>query len=145
MSAWIWDSSLSVGIDVIDNQHRRIVEYINELDAAIAQKDRDSISLVLSELVDYTMTHFAFEESIMIDGGYPFADAHKKVHEAFASQVRQFQARFSQGQDISKRLRAELQIWLFNHIKRDDKDYAPYVKKVQKKGWIGGLVHRFFG
>lgn len=38
---WKWDASLSVGLDVIDNQHRRIVEYINELNAAIHDHDRE--------------------------------------------------------------------------------------------------------
>jgi len=145
MSTWAWDPSLSIGIDVIDNQHRRIVDYINELDEAISSNDRNDVSQVLRALADYTVTHFAFEESLMVKGGYPFSDAHRKVHESFARQVSQYQQKFSKGQDISRRLRSDLRIWLTDHIKRDDKDYAPYIKNMQKKGLLAGLRRKFLG
>jgi hemerythrin len=145
MNYWNWDSSLAIGIDVIDNQHRRIVDYINELNTAIVNKDKENMFHVLQELADYTMTHFAFEESLMDKSAYPFADAHKQVHASFAGQVTRYQKKFAQGQDISKHLRSELQIWLTNHIKKDDKDFAPYVRKLQNKSWLGGLLRRFFG
>jgi hemerythrin len=142
---WTWDASLSVGIDVIDAQHKRIIDYINELDAAIGARSREQIFAVLMELADYTVTHFAFEESLMEKGAYPFAAAHKHVHEAFAAQVAGYQKKFAAGQDISKHLRSELQIWLTNHIKRDDKDFAPYVRKLHRGGWVTRLLGRFFG
>lgn len=79
----VWTNDLSTGIDVIDNQHMRIVDYINQLKDAIQQQNRLIIGRVLDELVDYTMSHFAFEESLQEAAGYLYAKPHKGVHGMF--------------------------------------------------------------
>ncbi|MCK9563526.1 MAG: bacteriohemerythrin [Bacteroidales bacterium] len=123
-----WSSDLETGIDVIDNQHRRIVEYINELHDAIERQSRDDVSVVLEELVDYTLSHFAFEEDLQEQSGYPFFHAHKKVHDLFKRKIAEFQQRFELGEDISRQLLTLLRTWLVNHIKRDDADYVETVR-----------------
>lgn len=145
MSYLVWDSSLSIGIDVIDNQHRRIVDYLNELDVAHKNQDSDKVTEILMGLIDYTISHFAFEESLMDKAGYPISDSHKKVHEAFTSHVNKYKERHENGEDISRQLMSDLQIWLTNHIKNDDRDYTPYVQKVLNRGWIGKMLGKFFG
>ena len=57
-----WTSDLETGIQVIDKQHQRIVEYINKLHHAQQHHSREEVGNVLAELVDYTLSHFAFEE-----------------------------------------------------------------------------------
>ncbi len=147
MSYWSWDPSLSVGVDVIDGQHRRIIDYINELDAANLARDKSKITEVLQGLVDYTITHFSFEEDLMLRAGYPLSDSHKKVHEAFIAHIHKYVEQHEQGVDISRQLMSELQIWLTNHIKNDDQDYSPYVKKSLNKqqSWIGKTLKKMFG
>ncbi|NEV61224.1 bacteriohemerythrin [Thiorhodococcus minor] len=145
MSYWTWDDSLSVGIDVIDGQHRRIVDYINELDAARASRDQDKITEILMGLVDYTRTHFAFEEDMMQQAGYPLSASHKRVHDAFTAHIDKYAAQHDAGQDVSRKLASELQIWLTNHIKNDDRDYAPYASKVLSQSWLKRTLGRFFG
>lgn len=138
-----WTSDLNTGIDVIDSQHRRIVDYINALYDASQEQNRDEISNVLEELVDYTLSHFAFEEQMQEEAGYPFVKAHQKVHQLFARRVGEFQERFAKGEDISDQLLALLRTWLINHIRRDDADYVQVVKenvlqvevKPEKKWW----------
>jgi hemerythrin len=133
---WVWDSSLSVGIEAIGAQHRRIVNYINEIHAAHQKHERVEVSQVLIGLVDYTVTHFAFEEELMIWAGYPLADAHKRAHESFTARINDYIEQHESGQDITRSLLSELQLWLAQHIKGEDKNYAPYVKKVLNKGWL---------
>lgn len=129
MSKFVWSDQLNIGIEVIDYQHRRIVEYINQLhDARASNHPREEIGWLLGELVDYTLSHFAFEESLQEEANYPFIKAHKKVHENFARRIEEFQSRFNNGEDVSKELNSMLVTWLFNHIKRDDADYAETVK-----------------
>lgn len=146
MNYWSWDSSLSVGIDVIDGQHRRIVDYMNELHVAYIEKDKEKVSEVLMGLVDYTLTHFAFEEGLMERSSYPLSEAHKKVHESFIARINKFVARHENGEDITRRLMPELQLWLTNHIKNDDKDYVPFAQKTlyKNEGWIRSAVRRLF-
>ena len=147
MSYWSWDPSLSVGIDVIDGQHKRIVGYINELDEAHRENDREKVSKVLGGLLDYTLTHFTFEEDLMERSGYPLSDSHKKVHQSFVAHINKFVEQHESGKDITRKLMSELQIWLTNHIKNDDNDYSPIVKKMLNKnnGWIRKTIGRLFG
>ncbi len=76
-----WTSDLDTGIAEIDNQHRRILDYINKLNELREAPDRAGVGEVIAEMVDYTMSHFAFEESLMENAGYVFARPHKKVHD----------------------------------------------------------------
>lgn len=151
MGKFLWTEQLNTGIEVIDNQHRRIVEYINQLeDARLGGYSRAEVSSIIDELVDYTISHFAFEESMQEEAGYPFVKAHKKVHDLFAQRVSEYQARFSRGEDVSKALSSLLVTWLFNHIKRDDVDYVESVKaNLQRQNEFverkKGLFARLFG
>ncbi|MEJ2041680.1 MAG: bacteriohemerythrin [Reinekea sp.] len=144
-----WSSELEIGISVIDSQHQRIVEYINQVEHVRKTHDKHELLLILDELVDYTLSHFAFEESLMEDAGYPFSKAHKKVHQLFTRRVESFLKRFNDGEDIADELLHVLKTWLINHIKRDDRDYSGSVKasmaaearrtKVKKGSWFSRL------
>jgi len=148
MAKLVWSNDLNTGINIIDKQHQRIVEYINELDdARTGGHKMEDLGRIIDETVDYTLSHFAFEESMQEDAHYPFIRAHKKVHELFVRKVADLQNRFSLGEDVSEELHKMLFTWLFNHIKRDDADYVECVKKnisqsdfiEKKKGFFGRL------
>ncbi len=44
MSLCVWDPKFSVGIEDIDNQHKRLIEYVNELDEASRTHDTGYLS-----------------------------------------------------------------------------------------------------
>lgn len=143
-----WNSDLETGIQVIDKQHQRIIDYINKLYHAQQYHSREEVGTVLDELVDYTLSHFAFEESLMEEAGYPFINAHKKVHQLFVRRVGDYQQRFKMGEDIADELLNTLRAWLVNHIKNDDQDYTEDVRNnmeniSSKKS--GGWLKKFFG
>jgi hemerythrin len=143
-----WTSDLETGIQVIDKQHQRIIDYINKLYHAQQFHSREEVGTVLDELVDYTLSHFAFEESLMEEAGYPFINAHKKVHQLFVRRVADYQQRFKMGEDIADELLNTLRAWLINHIRNDDQDYSGDVRhnmeNVSAKK-TGGWLKRFFG
>lgn len=131
MDKLVWNSALDTGIGVIDRQHRRIVDCINQLhDAHANGHQREHICNVIDELMDYTLSHFTFEEAMQEEAKYPFCKAHKKVHDTFVQRVTEYQARFAQGEDVSRELHVLLVTWLFNHITREDADYVEDVKAV---------------
>lgn len=147
-----WQEDLETGIDVIDTQHRRIVEMINQLDLARRSGVQATVVEVLDELVDYTLSHFAFEEALMEQAGYPFSAAHRRVHEIFAKRVQEYRMRFEAGEDILDELRTMLSRWLFNHIRGDDKAYSGSVKRhlndmarsQEHAGWLRRTMQRLF-
>ena len=125
MTLLVWQAELETGIDVIDQQHQRIVALINQLAEATG---RDDQAAVLEELVDYTLSHFAFEEELLEESGYTFGPAHKRVHDMFVRRVGEYRMRFEAGEDITTELKGMLARWLFNHIRSDDKSYSKHVR-----------------
>ena len=102
-----WVPELDTGIAEIDTQHRRIVDYINKLRDLRESHDRQGLSDVIAEMVDYTMSHFAFEEALIENAGYMFSGPHKKVHELFTRKVAEIQTRFEAGEDVEITLHFE--------------------------------------
>lgn len=143
-----WDSGLETGVNVIDSQHQQIVEYINRLYAAINLRDRDGILVVLEEVVNYTSSHFSFEEEMMKVAGYPYYAAHCQVHRSFEQRVQGYRERVERGEDIAKQLLSDLRIWLTNHIKNDDRDYTDTVllhfHGRNDTGWLSKTIGRLF-
>jgi len=151
MSYIVWSDELATGINVIDSQHKRIIHYINQLTDAQNLDSPQIISDVLLDLVDYTLSHFAFEESLMEDAGYSAASIHIKTHDAFRDKIQNYQQRFKDGEDITDELFQLLNIWLIDHIAEDDKSYAPVVKKnipgintAKEQGWLKNKLQKHF-
>lgn len=146
---------MSLGIEIIDAQHQRIVEYINLLHEARIRGDKDAIARVIEELVDYALSHFSFEEALMEQAHYPFLEPHRRVHEAFAHRISEYRQRFKLGEDaalVAADLQNTLVVWLMNHIMREDMDYGPAVraslgetKLTQTATTKSGWLRRFFG
>ena len=128
MALLVWQDDLNTGVEVIDHQHMRIVEMLNHLHVTQKSMERVAVGEVIDELIDYTLSHFAFEEELMEEAGYPFCAAHKRVHEVFIKRVSEYRMRFESGEDITDDLRNMLSRWLFNHIRGDDKAYAKHVR-----------------
>jgi hemerythrin len=169
MAILAWVPELDTGIDEIDRQHRRIVDYINKLYELRESPDRQALGDVIGEMVDYTLSHFVFEETLIENAGYMFAGPHKKVHELFTRRVSEMQTRFDAGEDVAAELHGMLSRWLFNHIRNEDHGYVDaattYLRmargneqaererlkaellqeleqRQQKKGWLARLLSR---
>jgi hemerythrin len=128
MSKIIWVEKYNTGIAEIDTQHRQIVTYLNQLNEARVSGSEKAVKNVIEGMVDYTLSHFAFEEALMEQVAYPFARAHKSVHESFIKRVEKFQSRFKAGENITEEFFDVLKRWLINHIQRDDAAYVSPVK-----------------
>lgn len=129
-----WLNEYELGIAPIDNQHKRIVEFISKLQEAIRMGNSGYAIFVLDGLVDYTLTHFAYEEELQERAGYPFFKAHKRIHAIFVRRIASFRERTQAGEDVSAELLDLLETWLISHIKEDDRDYADAVGKMLASG-----------
>jgi hemerythrin len=110
------------------------------------------IKKVISDTVDYTVSHFGFEETLIEDAGYEFIRPHKRVHELFVKRVSEYKERFDSGEDVADELHGLLSRWLFSHIKNDDAAYVPAVKaslgnqgSEKKSGFLKRSLKKFFG
>lgn len=121
-----WNSSFEIGIEHIDNQHKRIVELLNKLQETLNQGvvGRE-LGEVLAGLVDYTRTHFADEEEFMRKIEFPEYDHHKKLHDRLTEQVVAILVKLKKGGNVNVReLMSFLKRWLIEHIVREDKKIA---------------------
>ena len=145
-----WSPTLETGIDVIDQQHKRIVDYINALRIAQVKGDRGAVAKTIDDVIDYTQSHFGFEEALLEDAGYPLLNAHKRVHELFIRRVAVLHQRFKSGEDIAQDLHNVLARWLITHIQTEDRHYVGAVKEkmvgvVADPNRRKSLLARFFG
>lgn len=126
-----WGPRLQLGINSVDNQHKRLVDMINSLHRAM--KDRKGIDMVkkiMKDLLDYTDKHFKDEEILQEKAGYPELEDHKKVHINLVGQVKEYYEKVASGDMlVSKDLMNFLKDWLTNHILVTDKKYVPFMKK----------------
>lgn len=148
-----WTEDLNTGIDVIDGQHQRIVDYINQLEAAIEQPAKLAVGEVLADLAIYCLSHLAFEESLMEQAEYAQSKAHKATHDQFVKRLERYQQRHDAGEDVARQLHAMLASWLVHHIKRADMAYVAEVQdslrrivRDQSEGsWLSRALRGFFG
>jgi hemerythrin len=124
-----WKQEYSVGIDSIDQQHKKLLGLINQLQTAVdfstgEQFEREA----LDQLIDYTKTHFTYEEGLMEQNGYPDFESHKAQHVKMISRVGEVLAEYEQDQDTAmKNAVIYLKDWLINHINGTDKAYSSFL------------------
>ena len=146
-----WTRELETGIPVIDAQHRRIIDFICSLDEACQTGDKNETNKVMEGLLNYTVTHFEFEESLQQKAGYQFLKAHQRIHEVFMKKVATLRERSAKGENVAPELLVLLKNWLASHIKSEDRDYIESVKLItgsddaEVSGWVNSTLKRIFG
>jgi hemerythrin-like metal-binding protein len=117
-----WQESYKVGHDTIDNQHRKLVTMIGELQRSLDNgHSYEVMSETLKELVDYTQYHFRDEEKIMQEIGHQGIDYHKYLHRQMLEQVVQILSDLKQGKQYTPQdLISYLTNWLTEHIVAED-------------------------
>ncbi len=123
-----WTDEFSIGLQEIDEQHKELVELLNQLHVAIKEHHGSATSRqILDKLADYTRTHFAVEESLMRVSNYPEFATHKQNHEDLIAQVKALQDKLDSGQaTITFELLHFLKVWLTRHINEADKRFGAF-------------------
>ncbi|WP_075184595.1 bacteriohemerythrin [Teredinibacter haidensis] len=148
-----WSEQYEIGIPVIDGQHQRIVGYINQVEELKDNPNNQSeLAEVLAMLVDYTWSHFEFEEALMEESSYPDLAEHQVTHHAFKNQIEALYRRFKSGENVAPLLADILLNWLLEHIQEDDASYCDCVKKnilgrqdKHNESWIQQATAKYFG
>jgi len=131
MSLMDWSDSMSVGVKVLDDDHKKLVGLVNELhDGILGGQRKEALAHVLDELVKYTKTHFGREEVLFEKTKYPAAAEHKKHHDELLVKAGELQARYKDGMTsmLSLETMSFLKSWLNHHISGEDKRYTSHFK-----------------
>lgn len=129
-----WSSALEVGYPKIDEQHKSLVNAVNNLHSAMKQgKGKDELGKTLHFLAEYTVAHFKTEEDLMQRSGYPSFATHKAIHEDLLKQVVDLVAKFDAGQSVMTiKVMDFLNDWLVKHIQGEDVRMAKFLNESGK-------------
>lgn len=125
-----WDDKMSVGVDVLDEDHKRLLDMFNGLlEYGVAKRNREALSTLLTDLRAYTDEHFAREEEYLARNAYPELEEHRAAHRFFVDEVEKLCHDFDGGNETMLRIDLILLLkdWLIEHIQSTDMQYKPYV------------------
>ena len=128
-----WREEYSVGYEEFDEQHKKLINIINEIQPLLNNKDISDeklyveISDVLSKLLDYTEYHFESEEKLFEKYNYKYTEEHKELHHRFFMKITELLANLVLDEDlrgIVSKTDAYLKEWLLSHIQGADQKYT---------------------
>ena len=147
-----WTSDLNTNIDIIDDQHKKIVYFINAFKDATAGGDNSNLGGILKEMADYTISHLDFEESLLEKVGYASIKPHQRGHQLFRDRITNYLKRYEQGDynNVAHDMQRIFDNWLFTHIRSEDSHYADAVgddmnQLIQRdRHWVTNSMNKYF-
>ena len=120
-----WTENMDVGYNIINDQHKKLIDLINQLHDAMKEgKSKEVMSNILEELKNYTGYHFKTEEDMFEKFNYEETNDHKTEHQLFVVKVEDFINKYSNGDTtVSMDIMTFLKDWLINHIQKTDMHY----------------------
>ncbi len=122
-----WKTSFSIGVKAIDDDHRQLISMLNNA-MNLTQADNANCKKLLTQLVDFTQSHFQREESVMQACNFPSLENHKQVHKLLLKRVYEMASLEESGQLTPIELYRFLSDWLVEHIQIMDLEIKPYCK-----------------
>jgi hemerythrin len=127
-----WDKSLEVGNQLIDDQHRQLVDALNKFVSIYSEKKSNTeLRKSLDFLNDYTIKHFYEEEQLQKKHHYPDYENHKKLHDGLKKVVRDIQIQLimkGPSDALFEAVKVRVGDWLIAHIKTQDTKIGMYLK-----------------
>jgi hemerythrin len=132
VALYTWDKSLEVGNQMIDDQHRQLIDALNNfLSAGDEKRSNEELKKSLNFLNDYTIKHFFEEEQLQKKYEYPDYENHKKLHEGLKKVVRDLQVQLimkGPSDSLFSDVKVKVGDWLIAHIKSQDTRIAAHLK-----------------
>lgn len=126
-----WKREFETGIVLIDKQHRKLVDLINNLSHAYNNKhEREVLRETILKLVEYTKFHFSFEEKHMQQSNYLRLEDHSAMHKIFINEMISIlnKLKVRNYENLTIDILEFLKKWLVEHILVQDKNYGKFYK-----------------
>ncbi|MDR0386805.1 MAG: bacteriohemerythrin [Treponema sp.] len=139
-----WDDRYSVNIQLIDDQHKELINLTNILYKGCLAGDETARAYFMETIrrtVEYVKYHFSAEEKMMENIKYPDIAQHKREHESFVKQILGDVEKFQEGKKFVPNVFVRyLKDWILTHIALEDKKYSAYIFDLKKKGLLGSRI-----
>ncbi|MFW6283691.1 MAG: bacteriohemerythrin [Minisyncoccales bacterium] len=117
-----WTKTHNVGNKIIDTQHKKFVDLINEIYDKLLKKEKIVDSDIIN-LIEFANEHFKTEEEIFKD--YPKADEHKKEHQKIKDDLKKYIDNLDHQKVYG--LIGFLARWFNKHLSKMDRTYIDYI------------------
>jgi len=128
-----WSEAFACGIKIIDDQHKGLLDLINDLFSHASGNDEEEqeyFKKVVEKAVEYVRVHFATEEKIMKQTQFVGFEEHKKAHETFILEVLDNARAFQKEKRINlEEFTSFLKEWVLTHVAVMDKQYFSHFRK----------------
>ncbi len=122
-----WNDTYSVGVREMDEQHRRLLGYIEALGDLLVTKDNEMMHELLARITDYGQQHFEAEELLLERHGYPSLEAQRAAHETYIEWMAEINFR-AIGQAVPlAEIHEYLRRWWTTHILGEDMRYKDFL------------------
>jgi len=126
-----WTPDLTVGVEMIDEQHKELIRRMNAFFDAMKNGDKQQKVLEILDFLEvYVESHFRDEEMLQLSSGYPHFKEHKKLHTDFIADVKQIRSDIAQAgftAATASLVGSTLVSWLTLHIKKTDKGLGAFI------------------
>lgn len=118
-----WSDELSVGIEMIDGDHQRLMALAEDIESALVSGAQLPVVIKrMRALLDETSAHFLREEDLMVGYHYERFDIHKKEHDDLLQKMARLIEDVVAGHDkVSNHTISFLNDWLVRHIVHSDR------------------------
>ena len=118
-----WTNELNINVGIIDNQHKKLIDILNNLNELLFLKKYQDINIIVKELINYTNYHFDEEEKILKKINYSEYLNQRERHDKFRKELSKY-IDIKNAENIQQecsKLLFLVQSWLIDHIKKIDK------------------------
>ncbi|WP_294964763.1 bacteriohemerythrin [Sulfurimonas sp.] len=118
-----WNDGLSIGVKEVDDDHKKLLNIINNLSIAISNNETNNIiDNIFNELKEYTKIHFQREETFLKNHNHPRIKKHIHEHKTFIEKIPELKTKLtnSLNTEHAQEVSYFLTDWLFNHIIEED-------------------------
>lgn len=127
-----WSNEISVGVELIDEQHKMWIQHLNNLAKSVeSQQGPAKITETLSFLIEYTHFHFSTEEKHMVANNYEEFEQHKMKHDEFKTTLGNLEEDFiEEGStpELADAINTLLGNWLIKHIREVDVEFGAFLR-----------------
>lgn len=136
MDAFVWDDRFVTGIDIVDRQHRHLVDIVNQVGNMLLSGNavsEDTLQGLFKQLADYAVQHFADEEKLMKEHRLDqrHSEVHTRHHKEFVQQVVAMWKSRATMKNPAEVLHGFLTAWLTFHILSEDQDMASQIALIK--------------
>ncbi len=123
------EDNLKLNITEIDSQHETLISQINAIHEAMLQgADKADLDGLLSQLLEHTRSHFAYEEDLMSRYRYAEYETHRSEHNRLLEHLEDMVVRYRSGELLlSFAIVVELKGWATIHIEKSDKPLGVFL------------------